>query len=75
MAKNPESVATVPATGRVGVCRVYGPGGEILWEQESFRVGVDRVPRRLSMSMVAMQVTDSAGQRVAVWNPWGVLPS
>lgn len=72
--KPPASLEVVPTFGRVGTCRVYGPGGEVLWERDGFRVGVDVVPRRLSMSMVAMQVVDpSSGERVAVWNPWGVL--
>jgi len=78
MAKNSSGgSAEVRATfGRVGTCRVYGPGGEVLWERERFVVGRDKVPRRLSLVMVAMQVVDSSsGERVAVWNPWRVLSS
>lgn len=75
MAKRNEAAAAVKATfGRSGTCRVYGPGGEVLWQCEGFVVGRDRVPRRLSLVMLAMQVVDPAtGERVAQWNPWGVL--
>lgn len=53
---------------------MYGPGGEVLWEREGFVLGQDSVPRRLSLVMVAMQVVDPvSGERLAKWNPWGVL--
>ena len=75
MAKPERKQDAQPAQGRTGTCRVYGPAGEILWEQTGFTVGTDRIPRHLSMPMVAMQVGDTTpGARIAVWNPWHVLP-
>lgn len=60
--------------GRVGTCRVYSSEGEVLWEREGFEVGRDRVPRRLSLVMAAMQVVDpGSGDRVARWDPRRML--
>jgi hypothetical protein len=66
--QKPESTTT-----RAGRCVVYDKTGREIWRQDRFVCGVDQVPRALSMVMGAMLVVSEDGERVAGWNPWGVL--
>ena len=71
---DPRAAATGSRSNGTGTCRVYGSGGEVLWEREGFVVGSDRVPRRLSLVMLAMQVVDpKTGERLVKWDPLRML--
>lgn len=72
--KKDDLSAVAHRSGRRGVCVVYDRAGRELWRDDAFVLGVSVVPRRLSMSMGAMRVVDAgSGERLAQWNPWGVL--
>ena len=72
MVKRSEPAVTTKSV--VGTCRVYSRDGEVLWEKEAFVVGEDKVPRSLSIVMVAMQVLDpKTRKRLVKWDPWGYL--
>lgn len=55
---------------KAGHYRAFDGQGTVIWEQDPFVVGVDKIPGGLSEAMHACTITGPDGKLTHRWDPW-----